>query len=128
MEVIIPKAIEKMVGREQHYKRSEALVSEVSKYLFILIFLVFGIGLVGLQIIAIMLAWDWGNWLPTMGEEIIITGDFYTILMIQLAFVSNGAALLALGKLFGGIAKEKLASTELDKKKAWALKPWELGK
>lgn len=128
MEVIIPLVIEKMVAREKHYVRSEALRSEVSKYLLILIFLVFGIGLVGLQIIGVLLAWAWDDWLPTFGKEIVLTGDFFTVLMMQLTFISNGMALLCLGKWIKGIAREKLAKTELETKKAWGLNVWELGR
>ena len=127
MNVLIPKLIAWMVKREHHYNITEAMASSMEKYLFIMLMLVFGVGLIGLQIIGIMIEWAWDDWLPTFGEQIIFTGDFFLVLIMQMAFFGQGFGLLALGKLILGKANEKLANTELETKRAWSLAPWDLG-
>jgi len=119
MEVIIPLCVDGMVKKEFHYRRSDATASDVNKYLSIMIFMVFGAGIVGLQIIGIMLEWKWEEWVPTFGEQIILTGDYYTILIMQMAFIKMGFALLALGKWIKGVARAKVATTALETKRAW---------
>jgi hypothetical protein len=48
VEVLVPFVIDLMVGNEKHYRKSDEQRSSVSKYISILVFMVFGTGLIGI--------------------------------------------------------------------------------
>jgi hypothetical protein len=48
IEVLIPAVIDYMVDNEKHYRKSDEVHSSVQKYISILVFMVFGAGLIGL--------------------------------------------------------------------------------
>jgi hypothetical protein len=128
MEVLIPLVIGKLVKLEKLSRISLEKSSEVEKFVAFYVMLVFGTALIGLSMVAVIIEWDWADWIPTFSSKIVATGGYFSILILQLAFITNGSQFCQFGKLWHGLKNEKLAKTKYDRKRAWALRPFEIGK
>lgn len=100
--VLIPEVIKYLVNREHHVTNSELMKSRLEKYMLFSIIFIFLVPFLGLQVITFIYDLGSGNyddWNANFVERTTLTGQFFSIYMIHMAFLSNGGDLLQLFKL-----------------------------
>ena len=100
--VLIPEVIKYLVNREQHVTNSELMKSRLEKYMLFSIVFIFLVPFLGLQVITFIYDLGSGNyddWNANFVERTTLTGQFFSVYMVHMAFLSNGGDLLQLFKL-----------------------------
>lgn len=120
--VLVPEIIKFMSNHEEHLTNSGVMKSRLEKYLLFNVVFTFIVPLVGLQLVEFILIFvreDVESWNEMFSRRLEETGNFFTIYIIHLAFLSNGFDLLQLARILRLQINLRGKITEQEKMRAY---------